>query len=185
LRWLLGTVLVLAGFAAPAWAQTVEIELGGGYVVGGGAEDPGPSLPAFDVGVAFWATEHWGVAVRRVEAPGEDLHEPSVGGDRTFLGSGHLAYWTVTARRRSSVTTRLGLELGFGLLLDGRFATIAMLHEPPRRLEMGTSFGGFSLEALLTRELWSHLAIKMGATFDSNFETTNLQPLVVGAIRFD
>jgi hypothetical protein len=40
---LLLAVLVV-GFPRVAFAQVVELELGAGYVVGGGAENPGPSL---------------------------------------------------------------------------------------------------------------------------------------------
>jgi hypothetical protein len=71
------TGLVIIGSATRVRAQIVEIELGGGYVVGGGIENPGPTLPAFDVIGVVWPTDHWGLALRIVAAPGEDLHTPS------------------------------------------------------------------------------------------------------------
>ena len=38
----------------------LEVQVGSGYVWGGGAENPGPSLPTYDVGIALWLNEHWG-----------------------------------------------------------------------------------------------------------------------------
>src|SRR5580765_6195060 len=97
-RWLMKMILTLTlcslAIADIAHAQrqdVVELEGGGGYVFGSGAEDPGPSLPTLDAAVVVWATERWGVAVRRVEGPGEDLYTtPAEIPDRTFLGVGHL-----------------------------------------------------------------------------------------------
>ena len=182
---LLVSALMTVGFSAVAHAQIVEVEAGGGYVFGGGAENPGPSLPVWDVGVVVWPWEKWGVAARIVDGPGEDLHEPSVSTDRTFLGTGYLRYWTVTARRRWDVQPALRLELGFGLLFDGRFATIQMFHDPPRRsTEPDLFFNGFSVEALVTPRLSKHFGLKAGVICEGNFETTNLQPVVLGTLRF-
>ena len=187
-------ILVLAticsvGLADAGYAQSrnTVVELGGGagYVFGAGAENPGPSLPSFDVIAFVWPFERWGVGVRYVEAPGEDLHEPSVSFDRTFLGQGHLRYWTVSARHRRPVTRQLGFELGFGMLVSGEFASIQELHDPPRRLSAAdTFFNGFSVDGLLTRQIVRHVGIKAGVTFDFNVETTNFQPVVLGVIRF-
>ena len=54
------------------------------------AENPGPSLGTIDVAAVVWPWARWGVAVRLVKGPGEDLHEPVVSGDRTFLGQADL-----------------------------------------------------------------------------------------------
>jgi hypothetical protein len=179
------SALLMAGVPGLAQAQMLEIEAGGGYVVGGGAENPGPSLPVWDVGFVLWPWEKWGVAARIVDGPGEDLHEPSVSRDRTFLGSGYLRYWTVTARRRWDVRPAVGLELGFGLLFDGRFATIQLFHDPPRRsTEPDLFFNGFSLEALISPHLWKHFGLKAGVICEGNFETTMFQPVVLGTLRF-
>ncbi len=183
---LLVTALLMGTLPGPAQAQMLEVEAGGGYVVGGGAENPGPSLPVLNVGIVFWPTEKWGVAARIVDGPGEDLYEPSVRiTDRTFLGTGYLRYWTVTARRRWDVRPALGLELGFGLLFDGRFATIQLFHDPPRRsTEPDLFFNGLSLEALVSPHLSKHVGLKVGVICEGNFETTNLQPVVLGTLRF-
>lgn len=175
----------MAGTANAQTRPVIEVGGGAGYVFGGGAEDPGPSLPVFDVIAVVWLGERWGVGVRLVDGPGEDLHAPVASSDRTFLGTGHLRYWTVSARQRRPLARRLGLELGYGMLFGGEFALIQELHDPPRRTSApDISFTGFSFEALVTRELARHVAVKAGVTFDFNFETTNFQPVALGVIRF-
>ncbi len=48
-------VMLLAPAAASAQGlPRVEVSAGAGYVFGGGVENPGPSLPAYNVGVTFW-----------------------------------------------------------------------------------------------------------------------------------
>ena len=185
-RMLLLTALLATGFPAVADGQIFEIEMGGGYVVGSGSEEPGPSLPAFDAGVAFWPSAHWGVAVRRVEGPGEDLHEPRVFGDRTFLGTGHLRYWTFTARHRRALTPSWGLETGFGVMAAGHFAEVWTFNDAPldRHASLLASYWGFSLEGFATRALSRHFGIKAGVTYDFVVETNSLQPLVLGVVRF-
>lgn len=171
------TIAALAALLAPAHAQRLELEAGVGYVLGGGAENPGPSLPTIDGAVVVWPWAAWGMAVRLVKGPGEDLHEPIVSGDRTFLGQGHLQYWTVTVRRRIAVGDGRAVELGFGQLFGGRFATVQEFHQPPRRVaSRDTFFSGFALEGLFMHTLARRLAVKGGVTFDFNVETTNLQP---------
>jgi hypothetical protein len=187
-------ILVLAGLCSVAladfgYAQTrtvVELEGGGGYVFGSGAEDPGPSLPTLDAAIVVWPTERWGVAVRRVEGPGDDLYATPVEiPDRTFLGVGHLHYWTVTARHRRSISRDLGLEIGAGMMFDEQFDTIEMFHDPPRRISglNGPTFG-LSLEALVTHPLARHFAVKAGVTYDFMFETNHFQPVALGVIGF-
>jgi hypothetical protein len=123
--------------------------------------------------------------VRLVEGPGEDLHAPSESFDRVFLGTGHLRYWTVTARNRRTLPRRLELEIGFGMLMGGQFASIQELRDPPRRLsDPTTSFSGFSVDGLVSRPLGRHFGVKAGLTFDFNFETTNVQPVALGVVRF-
>lgn len=132
-----------------------------------------------------WPWTGWGVATRLVEGPGEDLHEPIVSGDRTFLGQGCLHYWTVTVRRRVALTGTDGLELGFGKTFGGRFATMQQFHDPPRRSSRADNFfTGIALEAFVTQATGRHFGVKAGLTFDFNVETTNLQPLALGVLRF-
>ena len=55
----------------------------------------------YDVGIALWLNEHWGIAGRHVRAPGDDMWDsPVETTDRIFSGQGNLQYTTVTARRR-------------------------------------------------------------------------------------
>jgi hypothetical protein len=76
--------------------------------------------------------------------------------------------------------------LGFGLLFGGRFATIQTFHATSVRSARASDFfdRGFALEALVTKQLLAHLAVKAGLTFDGNLETTNAQPIALGVIRF-
>jgi hypothetical protein len=186
-------IVVLTALCSIYWADVgyaqsrtvVELESGGGYVFGSGAEDPGPSLPTFDAAIVVWPTERWGIAVRLVEGPGEDLHTPAESLDRTFLGAGHLHYWTATARHRRSISRDLGLEVGFGMMFDSKFGTIEMFRDPPRRVSVpnGPAYG-FSLEALVTHPLARHFAVKAGVTYDFEFETNHFQPVALAVIRF-
>lgn len=176
------------GFVDGGYAQNrsvIEFEGGGGYVFGGGTEDPGPSLPSLDATIVVWPAPRWGVAVRLVKGPGEDLHAPIESLDRTFLGSGHLRYWTVTARHRRPLRHDVGVELGIGMVFGGEFATVQVFHNPPRRSTApDTFFSGLSLEGLVTRAFARHFAVKAGLTYEFNVETANLQPVALGVIRF-
>src|SRR5438874_9770334 len=116
----MGFFLILVAFvvAAPGavGAQTrpsfFDVEGGGGYVMGGGAEDPGPSLATYDVGLAAWPTRSVGLAVRVVRGPGKDLHQPVAISDRTFYGPEKLSYTTCTVRYRSPVRGTWHSEVG-------------------------------------------------------------------------
>jgi len=197
--------IVLAFLVGPlSAADRLELQAGPGYARGGGSEDPGPSLATVNLGAAFWFTDRWGIAVRHVEGPGEDLYDPPiVSPDRTFLGPadlsngtvieriflGHanLSYNTVTARYRRSLPRLLELNLGFGLMFGGRFDTVMDILTPSGqwvRGEAQTSFLGLSVELLVGKKLTRHFGIKAGVTQDFNFETNNLQPVVMGVFSF-
>jgi hypothetical protein len=124
------------------------------------------------------------VAVRLVKGPGEDLHEPIIGLTRISLGQADLRYWTVTARRRIGLTNTRGVELGFGQLFGGRFASVQQFHDPPRRVTVPTTFFplGGALEAFITQAAGRHFAFKGGVTFD--FNIANLQPIALAVLRF-
>ena len=177
-------VLVLVGtlHVGPLVAQQrdkLEVQVGGGYVLGGGGENPGPSLPVYDVGLAFWLSERWGVAARHVRGPGDDIWgSPVEDSDRIFSGEGNLRYTTVTARRRWFMASGMELNIGFGLMLGGSYEGVSFLKrsgQPPLRLRPETSFGGFALELLVGRKLSRHFGVKVGFTEDFNFDTANTQ----------
>ena len=179
------------GLADLGYAQqpVVELEGGGGHVFGVGAGAPGPSVPTLDAVVVVWATEHWGVALRRVEGPGEDLYTtPKESPDRTFLGVGNLHYWTLTARRRQSISGNLGFEIGFGMMFNKGVGFIEMFRDPPRRVSVpsgrGVGFGDYSVEALVTHSLARHFAVKAGVTFDAPLEANHFQPVALAVVRF-
>jgi hypothetical protein len=194
MRTLSFVILCMLTCSAPVRAQhapTIDLEAGGGYVFGGGVENPGPSLATVDVGAALWWSEHWGLALRAVVGPGEDLlarNGLALGnGDRSwrFLGTGELRYLTVTFRRRRSLGGPWRLETGAGLMLLGQFATVQEIGDPPRRVSApATFFSGLALEALATRELSPRFVVKAGVTYDFNVETNNLQPVILAALRF-
>lgn len=176
--------LVVSLTPSPTLAQHVELGAGGGYVFGSGVENPGPSLPSLDGSVAVWPLSHWGVAYRRVSAPGEDLWDtPSQDGDRTYLGEGHLRYWAVTGRDRRLLGSSTGVQVGLGLQKGGQFSSVWILRGQ-RRVDPSIFFNGIAVEAFVTRRLRRHLTIHAGATFDFNIETNNLQPVVLAVVGF-
>lgn len=183
--------LIFSPSARAQQASTVDVEGGGGYVFGGGVENPGPSLPTLNAGMSVWWTDHWGLALRVVAGPGEDLLDGDglvMGADDSnwrFLGTGDLRYLTVTVRRRRPLGGAWGFETGAGLMLLGQFATVQEIGDPPRRVSAAADFfSGIALEALATRELSPRFLLKAGVTYDFNVETNNLQPVVLAALRF-
>jgi hypothetical protein len=71
-------------------------------------------------------------------------------------------------------------------MAGGRFATVWAFNASPldRIAEPDNFFGGFSLEGLATRALFRHFGIKVGLTYDFDFDGNNLQPVVLAAVRF-
>jgi hypothetical protein len=71
-------------------------------------------------------------------------------------------------------------------MANGHFATVWMFNDAPldRRAQPDNFFGGFSLEGFATKALSRHFGIKAGLTYDFNIETNNLQPVVLGTVRF-
>jgi hypothetical protein len=177
---------------APASAQAerdsvVDVEVGGGYVIGSGSEDPGPSVRAYDLGIAIWPSEHWGFAVRQVRGPGQDLYRtPITSSDRTFYGPERLIYRAYTVRHRARVIgPGIGLEVGLGLMAGGYFSDLEYLYRQQQYVHVKTGpFGGFALDAFATKKVLGVFGVKGGFTYDFNGETNNFQPVVLAAIGF-
>jgi hypothetical protein len=191
--WLALAVIVAGGSlisaaAAQAYDHRFELQGGGGYVFGAGSEDPGPSLPVFDLGVVFWFDQRWGIAGRHVRGWGEDIREePDVSGDRLLISKEDLSYYTLTLRHRRGLREDLELNLGVGLLVGGRFESTFERTRPggpPERTGIATKFNGFALEALIGYHLTPHVSIKAGLTEDFNFDTANTHPLVMLVLSF-
>ena len=182
---LLASATLIGSFSVPVLAQdrdTLELQFAGGYVWGGGVENPGPSLMTYNVGVAVWLSDHWGVAARHVGGPGTDpWSEPAVYYDRTVIGLGNLRYTTVTARRRWLTSDGLHVDIGFGLLFNGSYEFI---ERPGNRSQAGVFFGGASLEVFIGRRLSRHFRVKGGFTEDFNIETANTQLLGLAVVGF-
>jgi hypothetical protein len=167
IAWVSLVFAMLTGLADSAGAQqTVEGEFGVGRVLNGE-----PAIPTVEIGMAGWPSRHWGVGVRLVRGPGEDVENPVFGGDRTFLGAGHLWMWTVTNRYRIG-SFELGAGAGFH-----RYDTIVLSHfidpdrpdaAPRRSVYVGWD-AGLTLE-VYKRTLWPHVAIKVGLMYDAWFE---------------
>jgi hypothetical protein len=186
---MVGVVLFIS--IAPASAQTrrgsvVDVEVGGGYVIGSGSEDPGPSVRVYDLGVAIWPSEHWGFAVRRVHGPGQDLYRTAIeSSDRTFYGPERLIYRTYTVRHRGVIGPGIGLEVGFGLMAGGYFSDLGYLYRQQQYVHVKTGpFGGFALDAFATKTILGVFGVKCGFTYDFNGETNNFQPVVLAAVGF-
>lgn len=170
--------------AVPVSAQTLEFEGGVGYVFGRGVEDAGPSLVSYDGGVIIWPLHSVGFAVRLVRGPGNDFHAPVPAGDRTWYGLEKLSYTTYTVRVRGPMTRTMGLELGAGAMMNGQFSQQAFLYKTQSFIHIPITFSGLALEGLVTRRLTKRFALKAGITCDFNFETVNIQPVVMGSIGF-
>ena len=117
------------------------------------------SLATYNLGVACWVSDDWGVAARHVVGPGSELWDPVYdSSDRTYIGLGSLRYTTVTARRRWFMTGGTQLDVGFGLMLNGSYESIGFLKRPgraPLRLGADIIFGGWSFEMFAGRKLAS------------------------------
>jgi hypothetical protein len=131
-----GGVLAIVIFLVPAAAlgqsrSTIEIELGPGFALGGGSENPAPSLPTLSLGAAFWLVERWGLTVTHVRSHGKDLREPPVESiDRVFAGAEDLRYTRAVARYRRRVVNAGDVVLGVGFVLGGSFTDIDFLKTP-------------------------------------------------------
>lgn len=144
----------------------VEIQAGAGHVGGGGV-----SLPTYELGAAFWLTGRWGVAVRLVGAPGDDLRDPAGRYDDVRMvdaGAGNLRYVTVTARYRRFLNRGLEVNLGVGVGTSRSVERIEFLLEPgqshvQRRRTVSQPMG-LTLELLLGRKLSRHFGVKGGVT---------------------
>lgn len=184
---LLAKALLIGSLSAPVLAQdrdTLELQFGGGYVWGGGSENPGPSLITYNVGVAVWLSDHWGIAARHVGGPGTDpWSEPAVHYNRTVIGLGNLRYTTVTARRRWLASDGMHLDIGIGFLFNGSYEDIER-PKPRGRSQAGAFFGGASLEVFVGRRLSRHFRVKGGFTEDFNIETANTQLLGLAVVGF-
>jgi hypothetical protein len=75
---------------------------------------------------------------------------------------------------------------GAGLALDGTYADAGVLRtEAGLRLFEGENiWGGFSGEAYLEAPFLPHVAMRVGATWDSNRETTVIQPVFSAVVSF-
>jgi hypothetical protein len=178
-------VVLLARFVSAQDYPVLEMEAGVGYVVGGGAENAGPSLGTYDLAVSAWPGRNWGVAYRIVRGPGNALLKPPIeGGDRLFLGSGQLKYSTITLRHRLPTPKSTLTEIGFGLMTGGQFADLMYIKALERQVEAATHFSGFALEAFAGRRITPFVRVKAGLTYDFNFETGNLQPVVLASLGF-
>lgn len=183
-------VLLMAGLVSAQGTSTagrasvLDIEAGGGYLFGGGAENPGPSLPTYDLGVVVWPVTHWGFAVRFVRGPGHDFYEPIVQSDRTFYGPERLSYNTFTVRYRGLIRPKTFIEAGVGVMANGQFSVQQFLYHTQTYIHTRTSFNGYAIEALVSHRFTRHLGMKAGVTIDFNVETNNFQPLVLGTVGF-
>lgn len=182
-----GVLLVIPPVVLAQSRPTVDVEFGPGFAVGGGLENPAPSLPTVSIGAGFWLAERWGVAVTRVRSYGEDLREPPVEiTDRVFAGAEDLRYTRATGRYRREVGAAGDIVLGLGLVFGASFTDIDFLKTPAglQRLRPKTTWRGFAVEAYFQRTILAHFAVRIGGTLDTGTETTVFQPVVLGAITF-
>ena len=174
------SVSIVIGCAYPSRAQVVEGEFGVGRVLHGE-----PAVPTVEIGIAVWPSAHWGVAARLVRGLGEDVRNPFVGGDRTFLGTTHLRLWTLTTRYRLR-----GVEVGAGFG-SHRYDDIVILHfvdpyrpDAPMRQSVPVGWdASVTFEALYKHTLWRHFGIKAGVMCDAWFEGADyVRPVLLATV---
>jgi len=182
-------VVLVLGIAAPAAGQSrslFDLEGGFGYAFGTGSEDEAPGLGTITAGGTVWPIRgSWGVMLVRVASYGEVLRDPPlVSGDITFLGKTNLRYWRIGARYRRAIGDRSTLTLGLGAALDGwyehrvRLARGGSSEEHRSRI----SGGGFAGELYFGHQISPRFHLRLGATLDSSFETTVVQPVALAVV---
>lgn len=141
-----------------------ELLVGAGYLWAHSA----PDFRAYDIGVAVWLSEHWGVAGRFVQAVGHDVAG----------WAGAPRYSILTARYRGFVTREIDLTVGMGARVTGSREVVWMEDREP--------WGeGVVLELLVGRTLSKHVGIKGGVTFQGDWrEDLLVLPVVLAVVAF-
>ncbi len=184
-------LLLVVGFtmgpaAGPAAAQQrdrIEVQVGGGWVWHYLAPR---HLGSVEVGLALWVSDGWGIAVRRVVAPGDSLARPADRpSDNRWAGDGNVRYTTVTARYRRLLRGDLELNVGFGLLAQGAVDHLLTPHETGRLQDLQRITeayrGGGALELLVGRKVFGSVGVKGGFTmarYTDLYVNTNVVGLV-------
>jgi hypothetical protein len=70
------------------------------------------------------------------------------------------------------------------VVLLARFVSAQDYKALERQVEAATHFSGFALEAFAGRRITPFVRVKAGLTYDFNFETGNLQPVVLASLGF-
>jgi len=181
--------LVLAVTPAAAQAPSrLDLEVGPGYSIGTGLEDPAPDLGTMSLGATMWLSRTWGVALVRVASYGDDLYdEPFDSGSAITRGTTELRYVRLTARHRRTVGEKWGLVLGAGIVARASFRDVSDLRSASGLVRFEgpeIRWGGLSAEIYVDRSLLRHLSLRAGLSLDTGTETTVFLPAVVAVVRF-
>jgi hypothetical protein len=172
--------------------QRLDVEVGLGYAIGGGLEEPGPTLPRVNVGVVVWFAGRFGVALGYVRGFGEDTtdsQEPLEDlGDRRLLAQKDLRYFRASFRYKHEISRALvdSVEFGGGMIIDGSFTRVSaqLASDGTKIRTFEQEWGALAAEFFAAKRLGRHFGLKAGATFDFNFDTHFLTPVFMGVASF-
>jgi hypothetical protein len=162
----------------------LDVEAGYGFAAGSGAENPAPSLGTITFGATVWLGERWGTGIMLVRSFGEDrFHESVEAGQPIVHLATDLRYTRIVARYRRPLAGQR-LVIGFGFVRHGSFAHGIRDANTGRPPGPGTSWSGSTGEATWQHRLHRRLSLRAGVTFDTNVETTVVQPLALAVVTF-
>ena len=170
------TALLVVLIAAPAAAQSTEIEVGGGFHVN--TMPKGfvqlPHAPTVDVRAVRWLNERWGVAGRVMVGIG------SIPEDEGYVTEHrNPMYVQVVARRQVVQSDQTEAHFGIGGGMLGWRETVDFGDGPEIRSVRGPHF--LALEALVSQALTDRLCVRGGVTL---VVPVHLHPVVLVAWRF-
>jgi hypothetical protein len=173
----------IPGQASAQETSRVDVEVGLGRAIGGAPKSPGTT----SIGLTGWFSQRWGLTLVHVRGFGFDAFDlERDAGDRVELGTHRQRYYRVAVRYRRRVGPSLTLVAGAGLVLDGTYADAGVLRTESglRLFERENMWGGFSGEFYVEAPFLPHVAMRVGATWDSNRETTVMQPVFSAVVSF-
>ena len=160
----------------------VELQIGGGYVFPVG---PTVRRGTYDVSAAFWLTDQWGVAVRRMAVPSVDVADPRFDHGRASFTSGMLGLRpsTVTVHRRWFTERGVEFDVGFGVMHGVNRYAYFLSEDPP--LVQDESILELALELLVGRKVSRYVGFKGGVMLDlGNLDNGNMHLVGLAVIGF-
>lgn len=177
--------LVVGSISSLAWGQSVEVEVGGGYLRGAGSSSPPPSLPALHVGAALALPETWALSIAHDRTlRGDTYRLPDSRTGRPSNGVTHGNQWRVTARRSWSSVSGASIALGAGGFVGHHAEVLATVSTAQTRVVAAENrWSGLALEAILSKTIGPRAAIRAVVGVDASRHARAWRPAVLGVLR--